>query len=162
MRRSNRNMPPDKPWEFDFFLRSTLTSKAFPEWGIWSFLVGWGQLKRKCKVSTVFFFLSSAELTAVNTCLDEMEVTAEYPATRSCTPQNRDTWLRSLCTLFLCLVFKRRNSRYAANWLGGYVAHWLKNELNSYVACLFRLKDYCSGTLIKERVKFLCGTSFST
>ena len=36
-------------------------------------------------------------------------------------------------------------------------AHGLKNELDSCcVACLFRLMDYCFGTLIKERVRFMC------
>ena len=33
--------------------------------------------------------------------------------------------------------------------------HRLKNELDSCVAFLFRLMDYCFGTLNKERIKFL-------
>ena len=73
-----------------------------------------------------------------------------------------------LHALSLFYVFKRRNGRlrgYAAKWLRGYGATWLprlKNELDSCVAFLFRLKDYCFGTLIKERVKFLCSALFST
>ena len=78
---------------------------------------------------------------------------------------------------------------YLATRLRSYVAtrlHQLKNELDSCVACffrlkdycfgtwikervidscvalLFRLKDYCFGTLIKEQVKFLCSALFST
>ena len=39
--------------------------------------------------------------------------------------------------------------------------HRLKNELDSCVAFLFRLMDYCFGTLNKERVKFLCSALFS-
>ena len=162
MRRSNRNMPPDKPREFDYFLRSNLTSKAFPERGIWSFLVGWGKLKRKCKVSTVFFSFERW----INSCkhvFGRDESNCRIPYHSKLYPLKSGYLATQFVhALSLSYVFKRRNSRYAANWLGGYVAHWLKNELNSYVACLFRLKDYCSDTLIKERVKFLCGTSFST
>ena len=74
--------------------------------------------------------------------------------------------------LSLFYVFKRRNSRYVASRLRGYAAtrlrsyvatrlHRLKNELDSRVACSFRLMDYCFGTLIKERVKFLCSVLVS-
>ena len=36
--------------------------------------MGWGKLNRKCKASLdVFFFLAPKSLTAMNTCLDEME-----------------------------------------------------------------------------------------
>ena len=73
---------------------------------------------------------------------------------------------------FFILCFKRRSSRYAAKWLRGYVAmrlrsyvatrlHRLKNELDSCVAFLFRLMDYCFGTLNKERIKLLCSALFS-
>ena len=40
-------------------------------------------------------------------------------------------------------------------------AHQLKNELDSRVACLFLLKDYCFGTWIKERVRFMCSVLVS-
>ena len=65
------------------------------------------------------------------------------------------TWLRSYMATWL--------SGYAAKWLRGYGAtnlatrlHRVENELDSCVAFLFRLVDYCFGTLIKEQVKFLC------
>ena len=40
-------------------------------------------------------------------------------------------------------------------------AHGLKNELDLCVACSFRLMDYCFGTLIKERVRFMCSVLVS-
>ena len=36
-----------------------------------------------------------------------------------------------------------------------------KNELDSCVACSFGLMDYCFGTLIKERVRFMCSVLVS-
>ena len=139
------NIPPDKPREFDYFLRSNLTSKAFPEWGIWSFLVGWGKLNRKCKVSSVFFFR------ALNSCkhvFGRDGSNCRIPCHSKLYPLKSGYLATQFVhTLSLFYVFKRRNSCYAAKWLGGYVAHWLKNELNCYVACLFLLKDYCFGTL---------------
>ena len=35
--------------------------------------MGWRKLNRKCQVSNVFFFRAPKSLTAINTCLDEME-----------------------------------------------------------------------------------------
>ena len=43
-----------------------------------------------------------------------------------------------------------------ATWL-----HRLKNELDSCAAFLFRLMDYCFGTLTKERNNFLCSVLVS-
>ena len=104
-------------------------------------------------------------------------VTAEYPATRSYTPKNSGyaaTWLRSYMATRLHGYAATQLHGYAATWLRGYVAtrlhgyaatwlrgyaatrlHPLKNELDSCAAFSFRLMDYCFGTLIKERVKFL-------
>ena len=49
-----------------------LTGKAFLGVGNLTFAwVGWGKLNLKCQVSNRFFFWAS--LTAINTCLDEME-----------------------------------------------------------------------------------------
>ena len=39
--------------------------------------------------------------------------------------------------------------------------HGLKNELDSFVSCSFRRMDYCLGTWIKERVKFMCSVLVS-
>ena len=52
-----------------------LTGKAFPGVGNLTFAwVGWGKLNRKCQVSNgLFFFRALKSLTAINTCLDEME-----------------------------------------------------------------------------------------
>ena len=36
-------------------------------------MAGWGKLNRKCKVSNGFFLLAPKSVTAINTCLDEME-----------------------------------------------------------------------------------------
>ena len=35
--------------------------------------MGWGKLNRKCQLSNDFFVRASKSLTALNTCLDEME-----------------------------------------------------------------------------------------
>ena len=64
-----------------------------------------------------------------------------------------------------------RPNGYASTWLSGYVAarlrsyvatrlHRLKNELDSGVACSFRLMDYCFSTLTRERVKFFFSALF--
>ena len=52
-----------------------MTGKAFPGVGNLTFAwVGWGKLNRKCQVSNgLFFFSAPKSLTAINTCLDEME-----------------------------------------------------------------------------------------
>ena len=41
------------------------------------------------------------------------------------------------------------------------MVHRLKNELDSCVACSFRRMDYCFGTSIKERVRFMCSVLVS-
>ena len=68
MYRSNRNFNiPPLPRVFDYFLcprSGEFDAKAFP---------GWGKLNRKCQVSSDCFFPAPKSLTAINTCLDEME-----------------------------------------------------------------------------------------
>jgi len=39
--------------------------------------------------------------------------------------------------------------------------NWSKNDLDSYVAFLFWLKDYCFATWIKEWVRFMCSVLIS-
>ena len=76
MRRSNRNfnIPPPRanPGHLTTFCArgvGNLTGKAFPGVGNLTFAwVGWGKLNRKCQV-----FWAPKSLTAINTCLDEME-----------------------------------------------------------------------------------------
>ena len=66
------------------------------------------------------------------------------------------TQLVHALALFYVFYFSRFLG-YVVTWL-----HRLKNELDSCVAFLFWLMDYCFGTLIKERVKFLFSALFST
>ena len=80
MRRSNRNFnipPRANPGHLTIFCArgvGNLTGKAFPGVGNLTFAwVGWGKLNRKCQVSNGFFFWAPKSLTAINTCLDEME-----------------------------------------------------------------------------------------
>ena len=72
MRRSNRDfnilpIPPGKPRAFDYFL--------CPESGEFDFCLGGvGKIEPELsKVSKDFFFLAPKSLTAIKTCLDEME-----------------------------------------------------------------------------------------
>ena len=80
MRRSNRNFnipPRANPGHLTIFCArgvGNLTGKAFPGVGNLTFAwVGWGKLNRKCQASNGFFFRAPKSLTAINTCLDEME-----------------------------------------------------------------------------------------
>ena len=70
MYRSNRNFnippPPGKPRAFDYFL--------FPGSGEFDlYLGGAGKLNQKCLASSDFLFRAPKSLTAIDTCLDEME-----------------------------------------------------------------------------------------
>ena len=49
---------------------------------------------------------------------------------------------------------------YGVTELRGYAATSVKKRVRFIVAFLFRLMDYCFGTLIKEQVKFLCSALF--
>ena len=70
MHRSNRNFnippAPGKPRAFDYLL-----CPGSGEFDV--YLGGVGKIEQKCQASSDFLFRAPKSLTAINTCLDEME-----------------------------------------------------------------------------------------